>query len=186
MICKQDFGNVLCLCTTMHTIIHIQHYRRLAIKRLRISFPIIPSKLLQLADWPLASPSSFEGIIGTEVGACLMVSLRCGNAGCAFIQFSHILLHKFQCHFVTGPMMVNVGHQHIINCSEFFFIVVRQPAMARGKQRSGPETRRLGTRTTSSIIFIIQCSLDIILYYITNRLLQHDVQPSFFGAFLED
>ena len=34
--------------------------------------PIIPLKLHQSANRPLASPSSFEEIIGTEIGICLL------------------------------------------------------------------------------------------------------------------
>ena len=37
---------------------------------------VIPSKLLQLVDRPLAGPSIFEGMIGTEICACFMASLR--------------------------------------------------------------------------------------------------------------
>ena len=46
---------------------HIQHYTRLAIKWACISVPIIASKL--------AGPSSFKGIIGTEIHAHFMTSL---------------------------------------------------------------------------------------------------------------
>ena len=44
-----------------------QHYSRLVKKRAYISVPIIPSKLLQSAIPPLAGPSIFKGIIGTEI-----------------------------------------------------------------------------------------------------------------------
>ena len=37
---------------------------------------VIPSKLHQLVDRPLAGPSIFEGMIGTEICACFMASLR--------------------------------------------------------------------------------------------------------------
>ena len=55
---------------------HIQHYGRLAIKRAHISVPIIPSKLLGLTSGLSAGWSSFEGIIGTEICAGFMASLR--------------------------------------------------------------------------------------------------------------
>ena len=49
-------------------------------KGVGISVPIIPSKLLQLADRQLASPSSLEGMIGTEISALFWPA--CHYAGC--------------------------------------------------------------------------------------------------------
>ena len=51
---------------------HIQHYGRLAKKQVRISVPIVPSKLFELASSLYASWISFEGIIGTEIHVCFM------------------------------------------------------------------------------------------------------------------
>ena len=48
----------------------------LAIKQVCISFPSIPSKLLQPADMSLSCPNSFERIIGTEIHARFLASLR--------------------------------------------------------------------------------------------------------------
>ena len=39
-----------------------------------ISVPIIPSKLFQPANWPLASPSRFERIIGTEISTHMFLA----------------------------------------------------------------------------------------------------------------
>ena len=53
---------------------HIQNYYTLAIKSACISAPIFPSKLLQLANWLLASSSKLDRIIGTEICAHFLAS----------------------------------------------------------------------------------------------------------------
>ena len=55
---------------------HIQNYYWLARKCVHVSVPIIQSQLLQPADRPVASPSGFEKVIGTEIHTHFMVSLR--------------------------------------------------------------------------------------------------------------
>ena len=75
---------------------HIHHYLRLAIMLACISdVPIIPSKLLQISDRSLASRSSFEGIIGTDIHACFMASLLVMlEVGASLFFFSNQILQR--------------------------------------------------------------------------------------------
>ena len=59
----------------MHGTGLVQAHPSLLQKRAPISVQINPSKLLQTVDRPLASQSSFEGIIGTDIHASFMASL---------------------------------------------------------------------------------------------------------------
>ena len=88
--------NVYKTCMVHARCRHIHHYCRLAIKWACISdVPIIPSKLLQISDRSLASRSSFEGIIGTDIHACFMASLLVMlEVGASLIFFSNQTLQR--------------------------------------------------------------------------------------------
>ena len=74
----------------------IIRYFRLAVMRAHISdVPIIPSKLLQISDRSLASQSSFEGMIGTDIHACFMASLLVMlEVGASLFFFSNQILQR--------------------------------------------------------------------------------------------